>query len=218
LTLFDMPLDDVQWRALEPPLRRRRILDACKRVLLGASQVQPVLAVFEDLHWIDSETRAFLNSLLESPLSGRLLVLVNFRPEFRHRWESRSNYTQLRIDPLGSASAEELLNALLGGDASLDRLKKLLIAKTDGNPLFLEECVRALIETKAVVGDRGAFRVMKPIEAIKMPATVQVILAARIDRLPPEVKQLLQLASVIGHAVPFRLLEALAEERDKKSS
>ncbi len=180
-------------------------------MLLRESQVQPLLLVFEDLHWIDSETQALLNSLVESLPTARLLLLVNYRPEYQHGWGSKTYYTQLRLDPLPPVSADEFLQALLGDDASLKPLTQLLIARTEGNPFFLEESVRTLVETGVLVGERGAYRLGQALPTIQVPATVQAVLAARIDRLPPEEKRLLQTAAVIGTEVPLPLLQAIAE-------
>jgi predicted ATPase len=211
LALLDVAVEDQQWQTLDASQRRQRTLDAVKRLLLREGQVQPVLLVFEDLHWIDSETQAVLDGLIESLPTAHILLLVNYRPEYQHGWGSKTYYSQLRIDPLPPESADELLQALLGDGADLQPLKRLLIQRTEGNPFFLEESVRTLVETKVVVGERGSYRLAKAIEAIQVPATVQAVLAARIDRLPPEEKQLLQSASVIGKDVPFALLQAVAE-------
>jgi tetratricopeptide (TPR) repeat protein len=200
-------------RSGRPSIRRnrQRTLDAVKRLLLRESQLQPLLVVFEDLHWIDSKTQAFLESLVESLPTARLLLLVNYRPEYQHGWGSKTYYAQLRLDALPPASANELLLALLGTDATVEPLKAVLITRTGGNPLFLEETVRTLVETHALTGERGAHRLARPLDTIDVPATVQAILASRIDRLAPEDKQLLQTASVIGKDVPFSLLLAIAE-------
>jgi tetratricopeptide (TPR) repeat protein len=171
--------------------------------------------VFEDLHWIDGGTQALLDGLVESLPATRLLLLVNYRPEYHHQWGSRTYYTQLRLDPLPPETADELLGALLGSDAGLEPLKRMLIERTEGNPFFLEESVRTLVETEALSGERGAYRLARPLPAIEVPDTVQAILAARIDRLAPEDKALLQTVSAIGKDVPFALLQAtagLAEE------
>jgi tetratricopeptide (TPR) repeat protein len=186
-----------------------------KRVLLRESQVQPLLLVFEDLHWIDSETQAVLDMLVESLPPARVLLLVNYRPEYQHGWGSKTFYTQLRLDPLPEASAEALLQALLGADASLGHLTPLLMARTQGNPFFLEESVRTLVETGVLGGDRGAYRLAKPLDTLQVPATVQALLAARIDRLPPEDKRLLQTAAVIGTEVPWTLLQAIADTSEE---
>jgi hypothetical protein len=142
--------------------RRQRTLAALKRVLLRESQVQPLLLVFEDLHWIDSETQALLDSLVDSLPTARLLLLVNYRPEYQHGWCSKTYYTQLRLDPLPPASAEAFLAALLGDDPSLAALTPLLSARTEGNPFFLEESVRTLVETGVLAGTPGAYRLVQP--------------------------------------------------------
>jgi tetratricopeptide (TPR) repeat protein len=170
-----------------------------------------LLLVFEDLHWIDAETQALFDILVDSLPTARLLLLVNYRPEYQHTWESKLSYTPLRLDPLPPASADAFLQALLGNDASLVPLKPLLIARTAGNPFFLEESVRTLVETGALVGAPGAYRLAQDLPIIQMPATVQAILAARIDRLPPEDKRLLQTAAVIGMEVSRPLLQAIAD-------
>jgi class 3 adenylate cyclase/tetratricopeptide (TPR) repeat protein len=211
LTLLDVPVEDRHWQDLDPTQRRQRTLAAIKQLLLRESQVQPLLLVFENLHWIDAETQAILDSLIDSLPTARLLLLVNYRPEYQHGWGNKTSYTQLRLDPLPPASAEELLQALLGDDPSLMPLKRLLIERTEGNPFFLEESVRALVETGVLVGERGAYRLAKLLDSLQVPATVQAVLAARIDRLPPEEKRLLQTAAVIGTEVPFALLQAIGE-------
>jgi class 3 adenylate cyclase/tetratricopeptide (TPR) repeat protein len=211
LALLDALPADSPFAQLDPPQRRQRTRDALKRVLLRESQVQPLLLVCEDLHWIDSETQALLDSVVESLPTARLLLLVNYRPEYQHGWGSKTFYTQIRLDPLPPACADELLQALMGTDPSLAALTPLLIARTEGNPFFLEESVQTLVETQVLVGERGAYRLAQPLASLQMPATVQAVLAARIDRLPPEEKHLLQTAAVIGNEVPFPLLQAIAE-------
>src|SRR6516162_6956653 len=210
LALLDVLPDDSPWRTLDPPQRRQRTLQGLKRILLRESQVQPLLLVFEDLHWIDAETQALLESLVESLPTARLLLLVNYRPEYQHGWGSKTFYTQLRLDPLPPASADALLRALLGEDPSLAPLAPLLIARTAGNPFFLEESVRTLVETGVLVGEPGAYRLTQALPTVQVPATVQAVLAARIDRLPPEEKWLLQTAAVVGTEVPLPLLQARA--------
>jgi class 3 adenylate cyclase/tetratricopeptide (TPR) repeat protein len=211
LSLLDVLPADSPFVQLDPAQRRQRTLTALKCLLLRESQVQPLLLVFEDLHWIDMETQALLDSLVESLPTARLLLLVNYRPEYQHGWGSKTYYTQLRLDPLPSASAEAFLAALLGDDPSLAPLKQLLIARIEGNPFFLEESVRTLVETGVLVGEPGAYCLAQALPTIQVPATVQAVLAARIDRLSPEEKQLLQTAAVVGTEVPLPLLQAIAE-------
>src|SRR3989337_1394814 len=158
LTLLDVPVDDDAWQGLDPAERRRRTLEAVKRILLRESQVQPLLVVFEDLHWIDSEAQGFLDSLIESLPTARFLLFVNYRPEYPANWGSKTYYSQIRIDPLPPESAREVLSALLGDDHGLLPLKDLLIARTEGTPLFLEESVRTLVEMNVLAGERGNYR------------------------------------------------------------
>jgi tetratricopeptide (TPR) repeat protein len=223
------PVDDHGWpirlqeigemikhfNSMDPQQRRRHTLDAVKRVLIRESQRQPLLAVFEDLHWVDNETQAFLDSFIESLPMTRILLLVDYRPEYSHRWGDKTYYTQLRVDPLHPTSAEELLQHLLGRNADLAPLKELLIRRTEGNPFFAEESVRSLVEAGVLVGEKGAYRPSLRIDEIHIPSTVQNVVADRIDRLPMEEKRVLQTAAVIGVIVPFTLLQAVAEVGDE---
>ncbi|MBI2154928.1 MAG: AAA family ATPase, partial [Candidatus Rokubacteria bacterium] len=216
LWLLDVPVEDETWNRLDPPQRRQRILDGVKRLLLRESQVQPLMVLFEDLHWIDAETQALLESLVESLPTARLLLLVNYRPEYSHGWGSKTYYRQVQIDPLPPESAEALLDALLGSDATLAPFKRLVIERTEGNPFFIEESVRTLVETGVLAGERGAYRLTRAVQDFQLSATAQAMLAARIDRLTPEDKRLLQAAAVIGTDVPFELLQAVADEPEDR--
>jgi len=210
LWLLGVPVEDRQWELLDPGERRQRTLDAVKRVLLRESQVRPLVLVFEDLHWIDGETQALLDSLVEGLPTARCLVLVTYRPEYVHGWGNKTYYTQLRLDPLPPNSAQELLRTLLGTDPSLEPLERLLIQRTEGNPFFLEESLHTLLETKALAGAPVAYRLARPLENIQVAGTVHAVLAARIDRLPAEQKRLLQTAAVIGDEAELALIEAVA--------
>ncbi|MFQ5899816.1 MAG: alpha/beta fold hydrolase [Candidatus Methylomirabilia bacterium] len=208
--LESLPASD-PFRSLDPPQRRGRTLEALKQLLLRESRRQPLLLVFEDLHWIDSESQALLDALVESLPTSRVLLLTNYRPEYEDRWTSKTYYTRLRVDPLPPESADELLLVLLGEGPSLDSLKTLLKERTGGNPFFLEETIRTLLETGALVGQHGAYRLEHDIEALRVPATVQALLAARIDRLPADEKRLLQSAAAIGMDLPLSLLQEIVE-------
>ena len=201
---------------MEPQQRRRYTFEALKRLMIRESQKQKLILVFEDLHWIDNETRAFLDNLVESLPMARMLLLVNYRPGYSHGWTDKTYYTQLRVDPLPSEGAQELLQHLLGDHPDLALLRELLIKRTEGNPFFVEEGVRSLVETGILVGAKGAYRPGLRIDRIAIPNTVQNVLADRIDRLSIEEKHLLQVAAVIGVIVPFRLLRAVAELPDEE--
>ena len=204
---------DDQVARMDALVRRRRTLEAIKRILLRESLNQPVILIFEDLHWIDGESQALLDLLVDSIGNARILLLVNYRPEYRHQWGSLTYYMQLRLDPLGRESTERMLAELLGGSKELAPLRDFIIAKTEGNPFFVEEIVQALLEQRILVRN-GAAYLARPLDQIKLPPTVQGILAARIDRLPPDERTLLQTLAVIGPELPFALVRYVTGKAD----
>ena len=143
LALLEVPLDDARWQALEPLQRRQAMREAIRHLLLRESQVRPLLVLVEDLHWIDSETQATLDRLVESLPTARLLLIGTHRPEYRHDWAGRTYYSQLRLDPLAPEHAQLLLRSLLGTGTELAPLAERVIERTEGNPFFLEESVRS---------------------------------------------------------------------------
>jgi len=211
LFLLDIPPDDTSWDKLDPPQRRQQILDGIRRLVLMESRIQPVLIVFEDLHWIDAETHALLDTLIDSLPKARILLLLNYRSEYQHGWARKTYYREIRLDPLPTESLDKLLEVLLGNDFALLPLKRLLIERTEGNPFFLEESILALVETQFLYGEPGNYRLLKAIETLQIPASAQAILTARIDRLAIGDKRVLQAASVIGKDVPFALLKEVCD-------
>jgi len=206
---------DSQVGEVEAPIRKRRALDAIKRIILRESLNQPLIVIFEDLHWIDEESQAFLDLLAESIGTAKVLLLVNYRPEYRHEWGHKTYYTQLPLDPLGKASAEEMLQSSLGDSADLAPLRRLIIEKTEGNPLFMEETVQMLFEESALMRN-GEVKLTRSLNQLAIPATVQDILAARIDRLPIEQKDLLQTLAVIGTEFRLAIVRKLTELPDQE--
>jgi class 3 adenylate cyclase/tetratricopeptide (TPR) repeat protein len=193
---------------IDPPVRKRRTLEAIKRMLLHESLNQPLMIIFEDLHWIDGETQAFLDLLADSIASSKILLLVNYRPEYSHTWSGKTYYAQLRLDPLGQENADEMLAALLGHDRALDPVRRLILGRAEGNPFFIEEIFQTLFE-EGVLARNGTIRLAKPSSEVKVPATVQGVLASRIDRLRGDEKDLLQVLSVIGRQFPLALVRAV---------
>src|SRR5262245_40082347 len=197
---------------MDPQNRRQRILEAIKRLLIRESLTQPLMIIFEDLHWLDAETQAFLQLLSESVATARVLLLVNYRPEYQHDWGQKTYYTQLRLDLLGQEQAEEMLTALLGevGATHASTLRQFILEKTEGNPFFMEEIVQELREQGALsVGAHGS----APLPTdLHIPTTVQGVLAARIDRLPPAEKALLQTLAVLGREFSSILLKQVVEQ------
>jgi class 3 adenylate cyclase/tetratricopeptide (TPR) repeat protein len=211
LSILDLEVDDPAWTQIEAAQRRARTLDALTRLVIRECQIQPVLLIFEDLHLVDTETQAWLDRLMMSLVSARMLLLANYRPDFRHAWGNRPQLREIRIEALPPEGADALLESLLGPDPGLGPLKALLVERTEGNPFFLEESVRTLVETRVLVGERGAYRAARPLADVQAPASVQSLLAARIDRLSAEDKRLLQAASVIGKDVPYPLLRSISD-------
>src|SRR5579863_9157541 len=195
---------------MDTNVRKRRTLEAIKRVLLRESLNQPLMVIFEDLHWIDGETQEFLNLLADSIANAKIMLLVNYRPEYSHQWGSKTYYTQLRLDPLGKESADAMLTALLGDSANLAPLKQVIIDRTEGNPFFMEETVQVLFDEAALVRN-GVVRLKRPLTELKIPLTVQAILAARIDRLQSAEKELLQTLAVIGTEFPLTLVREVVQ-------
>ncbi len=210
-SLLGLEVKNPGWLALSPPQRRRSMIAAVKRLLLQASQQGPLALLIEDLQWADSETLATLDSLIEGLAHHRLLLIATYRPEFQHAWGNLGCYQQLRIDQLGADSAAQMMSALLGSDSALRSLKSGVIERAGGNPFFLEELVYDLVERGVIAGEQGAYRLLGTTQQLRLPETVQSILATRIDRLTPESKQLLQKASLIGRKFPRRLLEAVSD-------
>ncbi len=198
---------------MDGQIRKRRTLEAIKRIVLRESLNQPLMVIFEDLHWIDEETQALLNLLADSIGTAKFLLLVNYRPEYSHQWNSKTYYTQLRLDPLGMENAEEMLAGLLGTGEGLAPLKQVIIEKTEGNPFFIEEIVQQLFEEGALIRN-GEIRIARPLSTIRIPTTVQAILAARIDRLPSDEKDLLQTLAVLGREFALPLVRRVAGGAD----
>jgi class 3 adenylate cyclase len=201
---------------MDPQIRRKRTFDALKKLFLRESLNQPLILIFEDLHWIDSETQGLLDTLSESVASARILVLVNYRPEYRHEWGSKTYYTQLRLAPFGKAEAEEFLTILLGNDGSLKGLRQLILEKTEGTPFFMEEVVQILEEEGVLSGERGNYRIEKALTALHISPTVQGVLAARIDRLAADEKALLQQLAVIGREFPLSLVRQIVTQPEEE--
>jgi predicted ATPase/class 3 adenylate cyclase len=202
---------------MDPQIRRKRTFEALKKLFLRESLNQPLILIFEDLHWIDSETQGFLDILSEGIASAKILLLVNYRPEYRHEWGQKTYYTQLRLAPFGKAEAEEFLTFLLGHDPTLTALKHQILTKTEGTPFFMEEVVQTLVEDGTLAGERGYYTLTQAVATLQLPTTVQGVLAARIDRLVPDEKALLQQLSVIGREFPLSLVtQVIAQSEDDR--
>ncbi|MEJ2376810.1 MAG: adenylate/guanylate cyclase domain-containing protein [Pseudolabrys sp.] len=210
-SLLDLPVDDTEWSMLEPAGRRQRIMAAVKNMILRAASIRPLLLWFEDLQWTDAETRTLLDHLVENIDASSLLIVATYREGYEHKWLGKESYSAIRIDPLQATHANTLVRALLGDDSKNQQLRALIVQRTGGTPLFIEETIRTLAESGALHGHAGSYSLIEELPSIKIPETVQAILATRIDRLIPEQKALLQTASVIGPVFPIALLREIAD-------
>lgn len=208
LAMLDIPIKDEKWQMLEPIRRRQLMLHAVRHLLLRESVRQPLLLVFEDLHWFDPDSLALLDSLVDAIKTERILILTNYRSQsgFRPRWEDRCE--RISLAPLSGQSAIDILEALLGNDASLEGVRARLMDR--GNPFYLEELVRDLAEKGYLQGSLGDYRLARPLDSLEVPESVSSTLMERIDRLPAAQKQVLHCAAVIGKNVPEILLAAIA--------
>jgi class 3 adenylate cyclase/tetratricopeptide (TPR) repeat protein len=211
LALGNVTNEDAGWAALEPSERRQRIFRAVRDLLLKESDRAPVVLVVENLHWADSETQALLDYLAEELRAARVLIVVSARPEYLHDWPTGAAVTEVLLEPLPDETAHALVDRLLGPDTGLAPLKQRLVEHTEGNPFFLEESVKALVETQELVGESGAYHLARPVGSVQIPDRVQAVLAARIDRLAPGGKSCLQAGAAIGHEVPVALLQAVLD-------
>jgi class 3 adenylate cyclase/tetratricopeptide (TPR) repeat protein len=198
---------------MDSAVRRRRTREAIKSLIHRESLDHPLMLIFEDLHWVDAETQALLELLADSIGTAAILLMLNYRPEYAHRWSNKTYYTQLRLDPLGGPNAAEMVAELVGDGAELQSVKDLIVARTEGNPFFMEELVRALFD-QGVLTRNGVVKVARPLASIQIPLTVQGILAARIDQLAPAEKELLQALAVIGKEFPLGLVRRVIQRTD----
>jgi class 3 adenylate cyclase/tetratricopeptide (TPR) repeat protein len=196
---------------MDPEARQRQVLGLTKRLVRAQSAREPGVTVFEDLHWLDPASETFVANHVEASQGTRGLTILNFRPEYQAPWMSKSYYRQIALAPLGPEAIEQLLRDLLGSDLSLDGLPDVVRERTAGNPFFVEEVVRSLAEAGSLEGERGAYRLVRPIAVAAVPASVHAVLSARIDRLAEREKAVLQAAAVIGKECSGPVLARVVE-------
>ena len=210
-SLLELPVDDADWSTLEPAIRRQRMMATVKDLFLRGAQNRPLLLWFEDMQWTDVETRDVVEGLVDSIGASRLLMILTCRPEYEPRKGSKECFTEVQLDPLESNAAGELVQALVGNDAANAELRALIVERTEGTPLFIEETIRTLVESGVIRMIAGGYELTRKIREIQIPETVQSVIAARIDSLNPKRKTLLQMASVIGSEIPIMLLREVVD-------
>jgi class 3 adenylate cyclase/tetratricopeptide (TPR) repeat protein len=209
-TLLEIDVDKDRLAGMDPQLRRSRTLQAVVHLLLAEAGRKPLMLIVEDLHWLDDESQALIDLLVESMAGSQLLFMVNFRPEYQLQWSDKSYVQLLRLEALAYGNADEMLTAMLGESKTLLTLKQLIIETTGGTPFFMEETVQALFDEGALTRSNGSVELVKPLASLRIPPTVQTILAARIDRLRHDEKALLQTLAVLGREFVLSLARAVA--------
>lgn len=212
--LLDIEESGATLQHMQPQIRHSRTLTALRRLFTRVSAEKPLIVIVEDLHWIDRETQTVLDAFVDGLATARMLLLTNYRPEYRHNWGNRTYYNQIRLAPLLQNEGGQLLDDLLGSDPELDRLKQQILKRTEGTPFYIEEVVQALVEQGALVGTRGDYRVGAHAANLQIPSTVQGVLAARIDRLPRDEKALLLQLAVIGREFPLALVRKVVQSAE----
>ncbi len=210
LQLSGLPTPELDaWTALDPARRRQRLIDAVRGVLLREAAQQALVVVVEDLHWVDEASLELLNALVAGAGVTRLLLFATTRPGRHPDWAARSNSVVLRLEPLEPAQSEAMLRHLVGDGPELAALRTRIIAQAEGTPLFLEEMARSLTESGALVHAPAQVRLTERADSISIPASVQGIVASRMDRLPATQRRLLQTASVLGKDVRTDVLRVV---------
>jgi class 3 adenylate cyclase/tetratricopeptide (TPR) repeat protein len=210
LSALDVPTVDREWHRLDPAQKRQKLFEAARALLSRLCEQQPVIVLWEDLHWFDSESLALLRMIIAEPPGDRLLLALTHRPEFEKGWFDGTQHLHLRVDRLSPETTLELVTRLVGSDPKLEDLRALLAERTSGNPFFIEESVRSLADSAVLTGEPGAYSPGASLRGFEIPRTIEAVIAGRIDRLEPDIKELVQVAAVIGNEVPVDLLRRVA--------
>jgi class 3 adenylate cyclase/tetratricopeptide (TPR) repeat protein len=213
--LLSVPVEDEKHLQLEPQERRQRTFEAIRDLLIRESQPKPLLIILEDLHWIDMTSRQFLDYLTEWLANSRILLVLLYRPEYTHSWGSKSYCTQISLGQLSVRTSVELVQAILEEGEVVPELKELILGKAGGNPLFVEELTRSLLENGSILRKDNQYVLTRKVSEIEVPETIQGIIASRMDRIEESLKRIIQVASVIGREFAFRLLAQINGMREE---
>jgi len=207
--LLSLEVDDQTYLSLEPAQRRERVFESIRYLFMAESQQRPLVLAIEDLHWMDRTSEEFLSSLIDSLQGAAILLLLLYRPEYTSAWTSKTYYRQIRVDQLSDEPSTELVEAILFEGEVSPEISEFIVTKTAGNPLFIEELTRGLLEAGSIVKDNERYILSGEPSGIQVPGTIHGIISSRLDRLPEELKEILQMAAVIGREFSLRLLQAL---------
>jgi class 3 adenylate cyclase len=216
--VLSLPVDDEEYTELEPQVRRQKVFEAIRQLFISESQVKPLILAVEDLHWIDKTSEEFLTYLIDGLVANKILLILLYRPEYTAQWTSKSFYSTVRVDQLPKQTSEELVVSILSQGEVAPEIAELIVKKTAGNPLFIEELTQGLVENGSIVKDNGHYALSGKPSDIQVPDTIQGIIAARLDRLEENLKRIMQVASVIGREFAYRLLQAIMRMQEELKS
>jgi class 3 adenylate cyclase/tetratricopeptide (TPR) repeat protein len=213
LSVVDSDIDKV---TLNPETRKGHIIKALRRIVIGGSEIRPLIMAFEDLHWIDKSSEDILKDLLDNISGARVFLIFTYRPEFVHTWGGKSYHNQLNLNRMSNRESLTMLGHYLGTDKIDKNIEELILEKTEGIPLYIEEFVKSLIEQKIIGVRRNEYTFFKDIREITVPSTIQDVIMSRVDSLPETAKRILQTGSVIGREFSQDLIQELTKlpERD----
>lgn len=216
--LLSLKVDDEAYLELEPKQKRERAFEAIRDLLIRESQNKPVILTVEDLHWIDKTSEEFLDYLIGWLANAPVMLILLYRPEYTHHWGSKSYYTKIGLNQLGTPSSTELVKAILKDGKVVPELMDLILGRAAGNPLFIEEFTHALMENGSIEKEDRKYVLSSKFSEIRVPDTIQGIIAARMDRLEDNLKRTIQVASVIGRDFAFRILQTIAGMHEELKS
>ena len=217
-SLLSLKVDDEDFLKLEPKTKREKTFEALRDLLMRVSQEKPLVLAVEDLHWMDKTSEEFLGYLIGWLTNTPILLLLLYRPEYNHPWGSKSYYTKIGLDQLGTQSSSELVKAILEEGEAAPELTQLILNRAAGNPLFMEEFTHTLLENGAIEKKDEKYVLSGKASDIQVPDTIQGIIAARLDRLEENLKRTMQVASVIGRDFAFRILQTITGLREELKS
>jgi class 3 adenylate cyclase/tetratricopeptide (TPR) repeat protein len=212
--LLSLKTDDEEYLKLEPKVKRERTFEAIRDLFIRESQNRPLILVVEDLHWIDRTSEEFLDYLIGWLANARIMLILLYRTEYRHQWGSKTYYSKIGLDQLGPESSVELVKAMLEGGQVVPELRELILSRSAGNPLFMEEFTHSLLENGSIEKKDQQYVLSRDVSEIDVPDTIHGIIAARMDRLEENLKRTMQVASVIGREFAFRILQTIIQMRE----
>ncbi|PQP35003.1 guanylate cyclase [Desulfobacteraceae bacterium SEEP-SAG9] len=216
--LLSIKVEDETYVKLEPLQKREKIFEALRDLLIRVSHKNPLIIAIEDLHWMDKTSEAFLDYLIGWLPNTRILLVLLYRPEYTHQWGSKSYYSKIGVDQLSLQTSAELVKSILENAEIVPELRELILQKTAGNPLFMEEFTHSLIENGTIQRKNDQYVLSRKISDIQIPDTIEGIIAARLDRLDDNLKRTMQVASVIGRDFAFRILQTITGMREELKS